>query len=92
MDAELLAEITAGVEKSLKPYRKGFAKHESLPEKGVDREEILELMQTFKNLEAEKWKDGYVSGAVYHGNQEYIDFMNQVYAINSQSNPLHPEI
>jgi sphinganine-1-phosphate aldolase len=92
MDAELLAEITAGVEKSLKPYRKGFAKHESLPERGVDREEILELMQTFKNLEAEKWKDGYVSGAVYHGNQEYIDFMNQVYAINSQSNPLHPEI
>ena len=81
MDAELFAEITAGVEKSLKPYREGFAKHEFLPDKGMDREEILELMQTFKDLEAEKWRDGYVSGAVYHGNQEYIDFINQVLGI-----------
>jgi sphinganine-1-phosphate aldolase len=92
MDAEVFSEITAGVEKSLKPYREGFTKHEFLPDKGMDREEILVLMENFKEMEEAKWKDGFVSGAVYHGNEEHIDFMNQVYAINSQSNPLHPEI
>ena len=58
----------------------------------MDREEILELMEKFKELEAPKWKEGFVSGAVYSGNEVHIDFMNRVYAINSQSNPLHPEI
>ena len=63
MDAEVFSEITAGVEKSLKPYREGFSKHEFLPNKGMDREEILELMQNFKELEAAKWKEGFVSRA-----------------------------
>jgi glutamate/tyrosine decarboxylase-like PLP-dependent enzyme len=92
MDAAEFAEMVAGIEESLKPYREGFAKHENLPEKGMDREEILELMEKFKEMEASKWKGGFVSGAVYHGNEAFIDFMNRVYAINSQSNPLHPEV
>ena len=29
---------------------------------------------------------------MYHGDQEHIDFLNQVYAINSQSNPLHADV
>jgi glutamate/tyrosine decarboxylase-like PLP-dependent enzyme len=92
MDTAMFAEMAAGIEKTLKPYREGFAKYDYLPEKGMDREEILELMEKFKEMEASKWKEGFVSGAVYHGNEAYIDFMNRVYAINSQSNPLHPEI
>ncbi len=92
MDAAMFADLTAGIEKTLKPYREGFVKYNYLPEKGMDREEILELMEQFKDMEASKWKEGFISGAVYHGNEAYIDFMNRVYAINSQSNPLHPEI
>ena len=38
------------------------------------------------------WKDGFVSGAVYHGDPEHIEFLNKVYAINSQSNPLHADV
>jgi glutamate/tyrosine decarboxylase-like PLP-dependent enzyme len=92
MDAALFGEMVAGLEKSLKPYREEFAKYESLPKEGIHREMILELMEKFKEMEASKWKDGFVSGAVYHGNAAFIDFMSRVYAINSQSNPLHPEI
>ena len=92
MDAALFGEMVAGLEKSLKPYREEFAKYDYLPEEGIDREMILELMEKFKEMEASKWKDGFVSGAVYHGNEAFIDFMSRVYAINSQSNPLHPEI
>ena len=58
----------------------------------MDREEILAMMENYKQLEVSQWEGGYVSGAVYHGNEGHIDFMNRVYALNSQSNPLHPEI
>jgi glutamate/tyrosine decarboxylase-like PLP-dependent enzyme len=49
-------------------------------------------MEALHAKEEVVWKDGFVSGAVYHGNQEHIDFLNKVYAINSQSNPLHADV
>lgn len=92
MDTSLFAELANQLMETLKPYQDEFERHERLPERGIDREEILELMEKFREIERSKWKDGFVSGAVYHGNAEHIDFVNRVYAINSQSNPLHPEI
>jgi sphinganine-1-phosphate aldolase len=49
-------------------------------------------MEAMRDHEEETWKDGFVSGAVYHGDMEHIEFLNQVYAINSQSNPLHADV
>jgi len=92
MDASIFADMAEQIEKSLKPYGDEFEKYSRLPHKGVDREKILELMEEFKAIEESKWRDGFVSGAVYHGNEAYIEFITQVYAINSQSNTLHPEI
>ena len=92
MDAEIFAAMAAEFEKSLKPYQEGYQKFDQLPGEGIDREEILAMMENYKRMEEVRWEGGYVSGAVYHGNQIHIDFMNRVYAINSQSNPLHPEI
>ena len=43
-------------------------------------------------MEEKRWKDGLVSGAVYHGDSEHIDFLNEVYALQSQSNPLHSDL
>lgn len=92
MDASIFADMAEQIEKSLKPYGDEFKKYSRLPHKGVDRGKILELMEEFKSIEESKWRDGFVSGAVYHGNEAYIEFITQVYAINSQSNTLHPEI
>jgi sphinganine-1-phosphate aldolase len=82
-------DLLQDIENSMKPYRDEFPTFAHLPPEGRDREEILREMQALYKLEESKWKDGYVSGSVYHGEQEHIDFLNQVYAINSQSNPLH---
>ena len=82
-------DITRSIEKSMKPYRGKFQTFTHLPKEGREREKILEEMRAFYKLEESKWKDGYVSGTVYHGDQEHIDFLNEVYAINSQSNPMH---
>ncbi len=91
LDKEM-AGVTAGLEHSLKPYRQGYAAYTHLPQQAVDRQTILSEMQALKDLEEARWKDGYVSGAVYHGDEEHIQFLNQVYALHSQANPLHADV
>lgn len=85
-------EIMAEIEVSVKPYKNKFPVFAKLPETGRDREEILHEMEAMRAQEESHWKDGYVSGGVYHGDAEHIDFLNQVYAIHSQSNPLHADV
>jgi sphinganine-1-phosphate aldolase len=92
MDTSIFANMANQLLETLKPYQDDFERFEQLPERGLDRSEILELMERFRSIEQSKWEDGFVSGAVYHGDDEHIDFVNRVYAINSQSNPLHPEV
>lgn len=84
--------IMGDLEESLKPYRGDFPTYRQIPAKGLARVEIIKEMEAMKAREAARWKDGFVSGAVYHGDEGHIDFLNQVYAINSQSNPLHSDI
>jgi len=82
-------DLMKSIEHSMKPYRGKFPTYTRLPDEGRAREEILEEMRAYYKLEESKWKDGFVSGTVYHGDQEHIEFLNEVYAINSQSNPMH---
>jgi sphinganine-1-phosphate aldolase len=87
-----IAEISKNLERSFKPYREGFESHTRLPEKGKSRPEVIQALEAFYNLEEPRWREGLVSGAVYHGDQRHIEFENQAYAINSQSNPLHLDV
>lgn len=85
-------QMMAGLEDSIKPYKNRFAIFTRLPETGRDRAEILHEMEAMRAQEEGAWRDGFVSGAVYHGDQDHIDFLNEAYAINSQSNPLHADV
>ena len=49
-------------------------------------------MKKINAIEDVKWEKGFVSGAVYHGDKNHTSFLNKVYALNSQSNPLHSDI
>lgn len=92
MDANMLASLAGQLETWLKPYKEGFPAYTRLPEQGIDREEVLAEMEALNAHEQDRWRKGYVSGAVYNGDQAHIDFLNRVYALNSQSNPLHPDV
>jgi len=92
MPKKTTEEMMAEIEHSIKPYRKDFDSYTRLPRTGRSRDEIIREMETLAAKEESKWKDGFVSGAVYHGDAEHIDFLNRVYAINSQSNPLHTDV
>ena len=85
-------EFMGELERSVKPYKDDFVTLSHIPEVGRDKEEIVKIMETFRHIEEARWKDGFASGAVYHGDDEHIDFQNRVYAINSQSNPLHTDL
>jgi glutamate/tyrosine decarboxylase-like PLP-dependent enzyme len=80
------------LEPDLKPYKDRFERHDRLPRQGRDREDILAEMRQLQQLEQDRWEDGFASGAVYQGDPEHIAFMNEVYALNSQSNPLHADL
>ncbi len=86
------AEVMVELEKSTKPYKNQFAMFTEIPASGRSHADILRDMESMRVKEEAHWKDGFISGAVYHGDQEHIDFLNQVYAINSQSNPLHADV
>jgi sphinganine-1-phosphate aldolase len=80
------------LESSVKPYKDKFPVFTQIPTTGRARADILHDMQALRDREEETWKDGFVSGAVYHGDESHIEFLNQVYALNSQSNPLHADV
>ncbi len=86
------AGIMADMEKSLKPYRGKVETFSSLPTKGLSEELILSLIEGMNKNEEKNWKNGKISGAVYHGDKKHIDFLNNVYSIVSQVNPLHADI
>ncbi len=88
MDSEF-AEIVKGMEESAKPYKNRFQTYSHFPEAGRSREEILNEMEELRSLEQSRWESGYASGAVYHGDPEFVEFLNKAYSLHSQSNPLH---
>ncbi|HFE45244.1 MAG TPA: aminotransferase class V-fold PLP-dependent enzyme [Nannocystis exedens] len=84
--------MLATMEAELRPYRGEFPSYRELPAEGVARDEVLGVMRSMAEREESRWRDGFVSGAVYHGKREHIDFLNQVYALHSQVNPLHSDL
>jgi glutamate/tyrosine decarboxylase-like PLP-dependent enzyme len=92
MDSESREIIAAMLEPALKPYRETHATHDRLPARGRDRSEVLAELAGLAELERPRWEGGFASGAVYHGDAEHIDFLNKIYALFSQGNPLHPDL
>jgi len=86
------AEVMVKLESSVKPYKNTFTSFTKIPESGRSHADILRDMEAMRDLEESHWREGFISGAVYHGDQAHIDFLNQVYAIHSQSNPLHADV
>jgi sphinganine-1-phosphate aldolase len=88
------AELMASLQHELKPYRgqPDVPAYARLPADGLDRAEVEHQITELAGSEESRWREGYASGAVYHGDPEHIAFLNRVYAAASQSNPLHPDL
>lgn len=89
---EQMDAMLVDLRKATKPYADDGPSCERIPSAGRSRADVLAAMQTLHDREQDRWADGFVSGAVYHGDPEHIAFLNEVYAMFSQSNPLHSDL
>ena len=87
-----MTEHPSPPEPTIKDYRQRYETFAALPPDGVPRDEVLKAMREMHELEQDRWGEGYASGAVYNGDPEHIAFLNEVYSINSQANPLHTDL
>lgn len=90
LEAEYAAVLRA-LEPILKPYR-DLPSFSRLPPEGLSPERVFHHLQRMTAREEARWRKGYASGAVYHGGSTHIEFLNRVYALFSQANPLHPDL
>ncbi|CEG43597.1 sphingosine-1-phosphate lyase [Plasmopara halstedii] len=93
--ASEMLKIEKEVELSLKgnsPLEGKMEKLYSLPDQGMDDKKLLVLMKDLAGNSDDKWKDGLVSGAVYHGEKEHLDVLNQASGLFAVSNPLHADL
>lgn len=91
IDADTAA-MMAEVAPALKPYADDFETMAMIPDEGRARDQVLETMQRLKARDIDRWQAGYASGAVYHGDPDHIAFLNRVYSLHSQANPLHADL
>lgn len=95
--------VKARIDKELDSTREEFRKDvlnrcdglmyfNKLPEKGLSKDEIFDLVDQHIEKGNYGWKDGRVSGAVYGYKPEVIDLITKVYGKASYTNPLHVDI
>ena len=75
----------ASLDAQLKPYRGKFPSFAELPPEGLARQEVAGLVERLAAAEEHRWRDGFASGAVYHGDPGHVGFLNRVYAAQSQA-------
>ena len=85
-------DLLSPIDQLMHPYREQFPANLKLPSQGHSRDQVLAELLKLREIEEGRWRDGYASGSVYHGGAEHIEFLNQVYAINSQANQLHSDL
>ncbi|HIF15033.1 MAG TPA: aminotransferase class V-fold PLP-dependent enzyme, partial [Bacteroidetes bacterium] len=85
-------DMMADIETNLRPYDGRYDKFTEFPKEGVSREKITSWMKEMMDEESQRWNGGFCSGTVYHGYPEHIEFMNEIYSITSQTNPLHSDL
>ncbi len=85
-------DILGQLERQLKPYRDSVETFDRIPAHGRSRQEILSLLDALRRLEEPRWRQGYASGAVYHGGEEHAEFLAEAYALHAHDNPLHPDL
>ncbi|KAI9666960.1 MAG: hypothetical protein M1831_001465 [Alyxoria varia] len=67
-------------------------RYSSLPPHGWSAEKIKGEMSSLSEMKHTRWEDGFVSGAVYHGQKELLDIQTDAFGKFTVSNPIHPDV
>ncbi|CAG9980550.1 unnamed protein product [Clonostachys byssicola] len=67
-------------------------RHLVLPKEGIPQDVIRVELQSMADMDHTRWEDGYVSGAVYHGEDELLKLQTEAYGKFTVANPIHPDV
>lgn len=64
----------------------------TLPDEGWSEEAVRKELDVLANMDHTRWEDGYVSGAVYHGEEDLMRLQTEAYGKFTVANPIHPDV
>ena len=85
-----VAEAIAKMETKMVPANAN--RYLTLPKEGWTEDAVRKELETLTNMDHTRWEDGYVSGAVYHGEEELMRLQTEAYGKFTVANPIHPDV
>lgn len=85
-----VAEAITKLEQKMVPTN--ATRYLTLPKEGWSEDDIRKELETLANMDHTRWEDGYVSGAVYHGEDELLRLQTEAYGKFTVANPIHPDV
>lgn len=70
----------------------GQTRYLTLPKEGMTDEAVRAELDALANMDHTRWEDGFVSGAVYHGEDELLKLQAEAFSKFTVSNPIHPDV
>jgi len=64
----------------------------TLPKEGWTEEAVRKELETLATMDHTRWEDGFVSGAVYHGEDDLLRLQTEAYGKFTVANPIHPDV
>ena len=74
------------------PSGPGVVRYLNLPKQGWSEETVRNELEKLATMEHTRWEDGFVSGAVYHGEESLIKLQTEAYGKFTVANPIHPDV
>ncbi|KAK6955802.1 hypothetical protein Daesc_003446 [Daldinia eschscholtzii] len=67
-------------------------RYTTLPKEGWTDDALRAELDALANMDHTRWEDGYVSGAVYHGEEDLLKLQTEAYGKFTVANPIHPDV
>ncbi len=64
----------------------------TLPKEGWTEDAVRKELEALAAMDHTRWEDGYVSGAVYHGEDDLLKLQTEAYGKFTVANPIHPDV
>ncbi|KAI3394299.1 hypothetical protein diail_2946 [Diaporthe ilicicola] len=83
-------EAKANLQKKL--VKADETRHVTLPKQGWSDDDLRAELGRLADLDHTRWEDGFVSGAVYHGEDALLKLQTEAYGKFTVANPIHPDV
>lgn len=83
-------ESLASLSAKLVPHSE--TRYLTLPKEGLPADAVCAELEALANMDHTRWEDGFVSGAVYHGEDGLIQLQTEAFGKFTVANPIHPDV